>query len=143
MNATWARLAFLHPANGKRWRDNRAWTAVFSGFEVQIDDRGFNPDTGLFNDPLHQTGALYTFAPSSPLASRPLGQWNSYEIRVNQQNYEVLLNGVPVSNFSFTVGSDPAHPDRGLPGTASAPRFIGLQSHTGRVMFRNVRIKAL
>jgi alpha-L-arabinofuranosidase len=38
---------------------------------------------------------------------------------------------------------DPAHPDRGLPSTTSVPRFIGLQSHTGRSMFRNVRIKAL
>ena len=56
---------------------------------------------------------------------------------------QFVLNGIQVTNFSFTVGSDPAHPDRGLPSTASVPRFIGLQSHTGRVMFRNVRIKAL
>ena len=65
------------------------------------------------------------------------------KLRVDQQNYTVVLNGIPVTNFSFTVGSDPAHPDRGLPSTTSVPRFIGLQSHTGRVMFRNVRIKAL
>ncbi len=122
---------------------NTSFVAVDFGFEIQIDDRGFNPDTSQLHDPLHQTGAVYTFAASSQVASKTVGQWNSYEISVNQQNYKVVLNGIQVTNFSFTVGSDPTHPDRGLPGTASVPRFIGLQSHTGRVMFRNVRIKAL
>jgi choline dehydrogenase-like flavoprotein len=122
---------------------NTHYVAVDFGFEVQIDDRGFNPDTGLFNDALHQTGALYTFAPSSPLASRPIGQWNSYEISVDGQQYDVRLNGVPVTTFSFTPGSDALHPDRGLPGTSAVPRFVGLQSHTGRVLFRNVRIKSI
>jgi choline dehydrogenase-like flavoprotein len=122
---------------------NTHFVAVDFGFEVQIDDRGFNPDTNLFNDPLHRTGAIYAFAPSSEVASQPVGQWNSYEIRVNGQSYEVILNGTSVAVFDFVAGSDPAHPDRGLPGTATVPRYIGLQSHTGRVMFRNVCIKAL
>jgi choline dehydrogenase-like flavoprotein len=134
-------VRFPHP-NSKGYV-NTHYVAVDFGFEVQIDDRGFNPDTNLFHDPLHQTGALYTFAPSSVVASRSLGQWNSYEIRVNGQNYEVLLNGTPVSSFVFVPGSDPQHPDRGLPSSGSVPRYIGLQSHTGRVMFRNVRIKPL
>jgi hypothetical protein len=122
---------------------NTHFVAVDFGFEVQIDDRGFNPDTNLFNDPFRQTGAIYSFAPSSEVASRPIGQWNSYEIRVNGQSYEVLLNGTSVTSFDFVPGSDPAHPDRGLPSTAMVPRHIGLQSHTGRVMFRNICIKAL
>ena len=134
-------VRFPHPDS--KGYINTSFVAVDFGFEVQIDDNGFNPDTNQFNDPFHQTGAIYTFAASSQIASNPLGQWNSYEIRVDQQQYTVILNGIQVTDFSFTVGSDPAHPDRGLPSTASVPRFIGLQSHTGRVMFRNVRIKAL
>ena len=134
-------VRFPHPDS--KGYANTHFVAVDFGFEVQIDDRGFNPDNNQFNDPLHQTGAIYTFAPSSQIASRPLGQWNSYEIRVNGQDYKVVLNGVSITDFTFSVGSDPAHPDRGLPSTATAPRFIGLQAHTGRVMFRDVRIKAL
>ena len=134
-------VRFPHPDS--KGYANTSFVAVDFGFEIQIDDRGFNPDTNQFNDALHQTGAIYTFAASSQIASNPLGQWNSHEIRVDQQNYTVLLNGIQVTNFLFTAGSDPAHPDRGLPSTASVPRFIGLQSHTGRVMFRNVRIKTL
>jgi choline dehydrogenase-like flavoprotein len=122
---------------------NPHFVAVDFGFEIQIDDTGFNPDTNQFHDPLHQTGAVYGFAPSSQLASRRLGQWNTYEIRVAQQTYTVILNEIQVAQFAFLVGSDAQHPDRGLPTTASVPRFIGLQAHTGRVMFRNIRIKAL
>ena len=122
---------------------NPHFVAVDFGFEIQIDDTGFNPDTNQFHDPLHQTGAVYGFAPSSQVASRRLGQWNTYEIHVVQQTYTVILNEIQVAQFAFLVGSDAQHPDRGLPTTASVPRFIGLQAHTGRVMFRNIRIKAL
>ena len=74
---------------------------------------------------------------------RPLGEWNSYEIEAQGQHYKVKLNGVDVTDFNFIAGSDAAHPDRGLPSTAGAPRFIGLQIHTGRVAYRNIQIKAL
>ena len=134
-------VRFPHPDS--KGYVNTHYVAVDFGFEVQIDDRGYNPDTNQFGDPLHQTGAIYGFAASSKLASKPLGQWNQYEIRVDQQHYAVSLNGIKVTDFAFTAGSDAQHPDRGLPGTATAPRFIGLQAHTGRVLFRNVRIKAL
>jgi hypothetical protein len=92
------------------------------------------------------TGAIYNFAgPSSPstLPVRPLGSWNEYEIRVDQQNYSVRLNGSLITNFTFTPGSDPSHPDRGLPSTNSVPRYIGLQTHSGRVGFRNIQIMDL
>jgi len=74
---------------------------------------------------------------------KPLGEWNAYEISVQGQQYKVRLNGVDVTDFTFASGSDPAQPDRGLPGTTTAPRFIGLQIHTGRVAFRAIQIKAL
>jgi hypothetical protein len=88
-------IRFPHPDS--KGYVNTHDVAVDFGFEVQIDDRGFNPDTSGLNDPLHQTGAIYAFAPSSFVASKPLGQWNSYEIRVNGQHYEVLLNGISVT----------------------------------------------
>ena len=33
-------------------------------------------------------------------------------------------------------------PDRALPSTPAEPRYIGLQSHTGAVAFRNVTLQA-
>jgi hypothetical protein len=48
---------------------------------------GFNVDTGLNSSPLHQTGAVYALAPSSQIASKPAGQWNTFEIEVLSQKW--------------------------------------------------------
>lgn len=106
--------------------------AADKGYEVQIDDRGFNPDTNATGDPLHQTGAIYTFAPSSKIASKPVGQWNTFEIEVSDASINVKLNNEIVTSFA----GDGSRPSVG---------HIGLQNHhTGsRVQFRNIRIKKL
>jgi hypothetical protein len=121
--------------------DNSAFVGVDFGFEVQIDQLAA-PD-GLA---IHKTGAIYGFrGPDNPnaLPVNPIGEWNAFEIRVQGQNYNVILNAVPVTTFTFAPGSDAAHPDRGLPSTNAVPRFIGLQSHTRRVAFRNIQIMGL
>ena len=70
--------------------------------------------------------------------ARPTGEWNSYEIAVQGQQYKVRLNGAVVTEF------ENGHAARGLPSTPAAPAFIGLQAYPGkRVAFRNVQIKAL
>jgi choline dehydrogenase-like flavoprotein len=121
--------------------DNTAFVGVDFGFEVQIDQLAA-PD-GL---PIHQTAAIYGFqGPANPnaLPVLPVGEWNAFEIRVQGQDYTVRLNGMPVTTFTFVPGSDALHPDRGLPSTNAVPRFIGLQTHTGRVAFRHIQIMAL
>jgi len=126
------------PNPNSKGYDNTAFVGVDFGFEVQIDQLG-RPD-GL---PVHKTAAIYSFTGASSSPVKPLGEWNAYEITVQGQHYKVRLNGVDVTDFIFVAGSDAAHPDRGLPTTNASPRFIGLQTHTGRVAFRNVQIKAL
>ena len=112
---------------------NPAWVASHFGFEVQIDDLG-QPD-GV---PIHTTGAIYNEPGQilSLVAAKPPGQWNEYEIRVQGQEYTVLLNGVQVTRFENPLLG------RGLASTAKAPAYIGLQAYPGkRVQFRNIRIK--
>jgi choline dehydrogenase-like flavoprotein len=117
---------------------NTAWVGVNFGFEVQIDENAA-PDGA----DRHRTGAIYGELPQafSLAPARPIGTWNECEIRVKGQTYVVRLNGSQVTSFAFA--GNPAVPDRGLPGTAASPRFIGLQAHTGRVLFRRIRIKAI
>jgi choline dehydrogenase-like flavoprotein len=129
-------VRFPHP-DSKNY-NNTAYVGVDFGFEVQIDQLG-QPDGA----DIHRTAAIYQFAAPTSFPAKPLGEWNSYEITVQGQNYSVRLNGVDVTNFAFTVGSDPGHPDRGLPGTTASPRYLGLQTHTGRVAFRRIQIKPL
>ena len=102
------------------------------GYEIQIDDMGFNPDTGQNFDPAHQTGAVYALAPSSKIASKPAGQWNTFEIEATSGSIKVTLNGELVTNYAI-----PADTMRGREG------HVGLQDHTGNVQFRNVMIRAL
>jgi choline dehydrogenase-like flavoprotein len=129
-------VRFPHPMS-KNY-NNTAFVGSDFGFEVQIDQLG-QPD-GL---DIHKTGAIYSFAGPASIPVNPLGEWNSYEITVQGQQYTVKLNGVTVTDFQFVEGSDTVHPDRGLPTTVGAPRFIGLQTHTGRVAYRNIQIKPL
>src|SRR5262245_23768236 len=102
------------------------------GFEIQIDDMGFIPDTGQNFSPLHQTGAVYALAPSSKIASKPAGQWNTFEIEATGSTIKVTLNGQLVTNYSI-----PANSTRGRDG------HIGLQCHTGNVQFQNIMIRSL
>jgi choline dehydrogenase-like flavoprotein len=129
-------VRFPNP-NSKNY-DNTAFVGVDFGFEVQIDSLGQPDGAGI-----HKTGAIYNFQAPTSIPASPLGQWNAYEIRVEGQRYRVKLNGTDVTDFTFTAGSDAAHPDRGLPSTGAVPRFIGLQTHTGKVAFRKIQIKAL
>ncbi len=118
--------------------DNTAYVGVNFGFEVQIDELA-RPDQA----PIHRTGAIYSFKgpTDGPLVVRPPGEWNDYEITVDGADLTVGLNGSVVNRFHFT--GDPQSPRRGLPSTAQEPRFIGLQTHTGRVLFRHIAWKAL
>jgi choline dehydrogenase-like flavoprotein len=114
--------------------NNPAWVPVNFGYEIQIDELG-QPDGA----PWHRTGAIYgqtdqilTLEP----AHTP-GNWNDLEIHVENQTYTVLLNGAQVSEFENQQNG------RGGLGTGTEPTFIGLQAHTGRVTFRNIRVAAL
>lgn len=129
-------IRFPHP-DSKNY-DNTAYVGVNFGFEVQIDEYA-QPDGAV----IHKTGAIYNFAAPQPRSSiLPAGQWQEYTIQVQGQTYTVFLNGEQITNFNFT--GDPAQPERGLPTTSTAPRFMGLQVYPGsRVAFRNIRIKSL
>jgi hypothetical protein len=105
--------------------DNDPMIAVNTGYEIQIDDMAM-PD----GNPLHKTGAIYNFAaPSNAAASKPVGQWNTFEIEITGQKYSVTLNGDKVIP-EFTA-------NRNTEG------YIGIQNHDihSHVSFKNIRIK--
>ena len=129
-------VAFPHPE--QQGYDNTAYVGVNLGFEIQIDELA-RPDNAL----VHRTGAVYAFKgpTDGPLIVHPPGEWNDYAITLDGADFTVSLNGHVVNRFHFT--GDPQSPLRGLPSTAAAPRFIGLQTHTGAVLFRRIQWKAL
>ncbi|MFG1882326.1 ThuA domain-containing protein [Micromonospora sp. NPDC049102] len=104
------------------------WSAVDNGYEIQIDATDAADRT---------TGSVYTFK-SADLAARDAalnapGEWNTYELLVEGERLQILLNGVKINDFTNT------NPVRSLAG------HIGIQNHgTGDdAYFRNIRIKEL
>ena len=123
-------IRFPNP-NSKGY-NNTAYVGVHFGFEVQIDQLGRDDGAAI-----HKTGAIYGLAePNNAPLTFP-GQWNAFEIHAQGQHYTVFLNGTKITEYD--------NPDlaRGLPSTIGAPSFIGLQTHTGRVAFRKIQIKAI
>jgi hypothetical protein len=118
-------LASADPAND--WK-----VAVDQGYEIQIDERGVNPDTGRTDDPLHQTGAIYKLAPANQRASKAVGEWNTFEIEARGKDIRVTLNGTLVSQLTTN-------------GTRPSAGYIGLQNHHegSRVQFRNLQVEPL
>ncbi|HKC95065.1 MAG TPA: family 16 glycoside hydrolase [Nitrospira sp.] len=121
------------PALGSSDPANDWKLAVDQGYEIQIDDTGTNPDVNppTFGDPLHITGSVYKLAPATKVASRPLGQWNAYEIQAKGNDITVTLNGQLVSTLKN--------------GNRPKQGYIGLQNHHfgSRVQFRNIRIQPI
>ena len=117
------KLGNADPAND--WR-----LAVDQGYEIQIDERGFDPSTNSAGSPLHRTGAIYQMAPALIQTSQPLGEWNRFEISAIGPQLTVTLNGVEVSRLT----GDGSRPLRG---------HVGLQNHHpgSRVQFRNLRVR--
>ncbi|HEU5237900.1 MAG TPA: family 16 glycoside hydrolase, partial [Pyrinomonadaceae bacterium] len=140
---------------------NPAWTAVYSGFEVQIDDNARGDITKSFfgqtpePDGLskNRTGAIYKipagdaiihiggrdarmqqYTPGPP--TRP-GVWMQYDIVVTGNRYEVTLTDTETNASQVTTIFDNADTQRGL-----SPGFIGVQSYPGSpVAFRDFWIK--
>jgi len=104
---------------------NDPWNAVNQGHEMEIGDP--NP-----KDPTWRTGSIYPFAASSTANTKPLGQWNTYEIRCNGQDYSVRINGKPVLEWN-----DPKERTRS--------GHIGLQNYNDgkTVRHRNLKITEL
>jgi choline dehydrogenase-like flavoprotein len=118
------------PALGRNDPANDWKAAVTDGYEVQIDNSGFNPNTNSFDDPLHKTGAIYTLAASNAVMPEPR-QWHTYEIEAVGDKITVRLNGQQVSQLNNS--------------NRAAKGYIGLQNHHAgsTVQFARIRIKSL
>jgi hypothetical protein len=119
-------------------RTSAAWVAIYCGQEVQIYD-------GPTGEP-QKTGSIYNFDPIGLTNPSPIGEWNQYEIRVVDQHYTIIRNGVVINEFENAPGqlsSRPSDPSTSLRQFDSG--YIGLQNHgsNDRIEFRNVRVREL
>ena len=104
---------------------NDPWDAVKRGHEMEIGDP--NP-----KDPTWRTGSIYPFQASSEANTKPLGEWNQYEITCVGQRYIVRINGKTLTDWTD-------------PTARTTHGHIGLQNYNDdkTVRHRNLRIKRL
>lgn len=155
------------PTDMALFRGNRAWGAVYSGFEVQIDDNSeADPRKTFYGPPepvglrKNRTGAIYKIPAKDPIPNtgqfdaelqtyNPApnfrnGSWYEFTIDVNGGAYTVDILDLELNTSVTTTTFQNTDVARGVGMESGKPiGFIGLQSHPGSpVAFRNIQIKA-
>ena len=149
-----------------RFAANRAWGAVHSGFEIQIDDLargdkgkdfyGIRPEPdGLRKN---RTGAIYKIPVADPLPAGGVDaawqeyqpgpallpdRWYEYEIDIRGDAYTVDLTDLSTGTRTRTTTFKNTDPVRGVAATGAQPAgYIGLQSYPAApVAFRRIELK--
>ena len=137
--------------------NNSAWSAVTSGFEIQIDNTGAAPAGQPQGLPKHRTGAVYNVnypgdgfpTPGVPPATAGdfvtaldaalFPAWNHYRIQVLNDVITVNLNGTDTAKYTNP------DPNRGR-FSGTQPTFVGLQSYSNysyTTAFKNIRATVL
>lgn len=121
--------------------DETYWT----GIEYQVlDDAGQPP--GLTR--ITAAGAVYALYPASEGLVKPAGQWNQTRIVIKDNDVQHWLNGTLAAHY--VIGSADFNERVAKSKFSKWPAFgkaptghIALQSHGGRVAYRNIKIKVL
>ncbi len=117
---------------------------AYQGMEIQIlDDENYK---GI--KPTQYTGSIYDVVPAAKHVAKPAGEWNTMRITAKGRHVTVELNGTQIvdadlDNFKDRVKPNPEKKLAGHPGLLRTTGHLGLQSHDGRVEFRNLFVKAL
>lgn len=111
---------------------------AYTGMEIQLlDDQS---DRYKTLKPFQYCGSVYGVIACKRGHTKPPGEWNAMEITAIGPKITVKLNGSVIVEGDLTEHEDAA---KEHPGIKRPEGYIGLQSHSEPVEFRNVRIKAL
>jgi len=117
---------------------------AYQGMEIQLlDDENYK---GL--KPTQYTGSIYDVVAPSKQVTKPAGEWQKIHIIAKGRQITVELNGTKIVDANLDDYKDraKADPDKKLaahPGLVRTSGHLGLQSHDGRVEFRNLFVKPL
>lgn len=112
--------------------------AAFVGMEIQVIDTDGWP--GKLK-PFQVHGSIYGVVPAKTGHLKPAGEWNTQEITCDGRKVRITFNGVVIVDANL----DEVSPIDGKehPGLKRERGHIGFLGHTGRVEFRNIRVKEL
>jgi hypothetical protein len=136
------RLEFKVPANGNSGVALRAplkGDPAYQGMEIQILDDNAPAYKNLRRD--RCTGSIYDVVGPSKRVSKPAGEWNQYRIVCKGSKVTIELNGTQIIDADLDTLKE-KHA-RKHPGLLRRSGRLGVQSHDGRVEFRNLMVKEL
>jgi hypothetical protein len=137
------------PAQGDGQQRGNSGVFFFGRYEIQILDSYENPTY-----PDGQATGIYGFMPPQVNASRPPGQWQTYDILFEGPRFSaegkltkaavvtVLHNGVVTQNRTVLIGQTP-HKKVGTYTAHGEKGPIKLQDHGNPMRFRNIWIRNL
>jgi hypothetical protein len=111
------------------------------GMEIQVLD-DFHPRYANL-DFYQYTGSIYHVVAPTQRAGKKAGEWNRLTIRAEGRQVVVILNGKKIVDADLDRCRKDPKVAQEHPGLARTTGRIGLQSHTDRVEYRNLRIKVL
>lgn len=137
-----------NPPRGESQARGNSGIFFFGRYEIQVLDNFQNP---TYAD--GQAGSVYGEAPPQVNASRPPGQWQSYDIIFNVPRWKdgklespayvtILHNGVVVQNHTEIIGPT-GHRSLNAYKEHAATGPIRMQDHGDPVRFRNIWIRPL
>jgi hypothetical protein len=136
------RLEYKVPVNGNSGVALRApltGDPAFEGMEIQILDDDGPAYKNLRPD--RYTGSLYGVIPPGKRVGKPAGEWNQYRIVCKGPKVTIELNGTQIIDADLDTLKE-QHAKK-HPGILRTKGHLGVQSHDGRVEFRNLLVKEL
>jgi hypothetical protein len=113
---------------------------AYAGMEIQILDDPYYKKNYKGLKPTQLTGSIYDVVPPSKEAIRPPGEWNKMRIVAKGRQVTVEVNDNKIVDANLDDYKDRA---KAHPGLLRKKGHLGLQSHDGRVEFRNIYVKPL
>lgn len=126
--------------NGVGIRAPLAGDAAYVGMEIQVLDDTTKKYGQLRPEQYH--GSIYDVVAARVGAQKPVGEWNSEEIRAEGRRIKVTLNGQVIVDADLNTVTDPKVVQK-HPGLFRDKGHIGFLGHNEYVEFRNIRIQDL
>jgi Domain of Unknown Function (DUF1080) len=116
--------------------------AFDAGMEIQLIDDDWHEKNYPGFKPSQHCGSIYQIvAPKGGKeAQKPIGEWNQMRIVAKGRHITVDLNKTNIVDANL---DDYKHAEKEHPGMNHEKGHLGLQSHDGRVEFRNIYAKPL
>jgi hypothetical protein len=140
------RLEFKVPQRGNSGvalRSPMDGDPAYVGMEIQILDDQWHKNPKNYKSglrPTQLTGSIYDVVPPAKDATKPSGEWNTFQITAKGRHVTVVLNGTKIVDANLDDYKNRADKHSGL---LREKGHLGLQSHDGRVEFRNLYVKPL